>query len=465
MASIKNSNTSFFSMGLIERSKEKSSSSSPTLDENSVLLDEYDAYRHEDTMKFPDGGLTAWIVVAGSFIGLMSVFGIMDTMSSIQLYITANQLKDVAITKVSWIFSLYMFANLAMGIVSGPVFDIYGAKYVLIFGMTLNCGGIYATAYCKELWQFILAFGFCTGIGSGIALTPLVGVINHWFLKRRGITTGISSCGTVSGIFFPVMMRSLYPSIGFSKTMVIVASMCVVFSILSFWLVEDRVEVFEDEYVAGTTKKDRLKSTLKNMLNFNSFKELDYLYLVIAMFFNEFSIIIIITYIATYGRARGLTDSSTYLVVTVMNSSGIIGKLIPLYLSDKFGRYNTMVVTVILMLVSQFAVWLPYYNEGAFYFFAAMYGFVFSSAYALTPVLIAQISHTREFGQRYATAYFIVAFGNLICMPVGSQFINVESVSNYNNLIIFSGCTSAMALIFFIASRYMLVGWKIWVYA
>lgn len=461
----KNLSSFLLMMGLMKRSKEGSTCSAPTLDEKTILLDEYDAYGHEHDHKFPEGGLRAWLVVAGSFVGLMTVFGVMDTMASIQLYITAHQLKDVSLSKVSWIFSLYMFTNLSMGIFSGPVFDVYGAKWVLIVGMVLNCGGLYATAYCQELWQFIVAFGICTGVGSGITLTPLVGVINHWFLKRRGFASGISSCGSVSGIFFPVMLRSLYPSIGYSQSMVIVASMCVAFSVVSLLLVKDRVEIFEDEHLEGTTKRQRLKKTLLGMLNFTNFRELKYLYFVLGMFFNEFSIIIIITYIATYGRARGLTDSSTYLVVTVMNASGIAGKLIPMYLSDKIGRYNTMVLTVVLMLIAQFVVWLPYYNEGAFYFFAALYGFVFSSAYALTPVIISQISHTREFGQRYATAYFIVAFGNLICMPVGSQFINVESVANYNHLIIFSGCTSAVALLFFVASRYMLVGWKVWVYA
>lgn len=433
--------------------------------EETALMSEYDAYAHEDHDKFPDGGFKAWSVVVGSFVGLMTVFGVMDTMASIQLYITDHQLKGVDLGKVSWIFSLYMFTNLSMGIISGPIFDIYGVKFVLIPGMILNCGGLYATAYCTKLWQFILAFGICTGIGSGIVLTPLVGVISHWFLKNRAIANGVSACGSVSGIFFPVMLRSLYPSIGYSDSMVIVASMCVFFSIVSFLLVEDRCEVFEQEHEKGLDKFDRLKLILKNMLNFNNFRELKYLYLVIGMFFNEFSIIIIITYIATYGRARGLSDSSTYLIVTVMNASGILGKIIPSYGADRFGRFNAMFITIVVMLLSQFVIWLPYYNEGAFYAFAAIYCVVFSAAYTLTPVLIAQISNTREFGQRYATAYFIVAFGNLICMPVASQFINVETIENYNHLIIFSGCTSAIALIFFTLSRYMLVGWKVRVYA
>lgn len=433
----------------------------PEATEESALL--YDAFGHEDEDVFPDGGFTAWRVVAGSFIGLMTVFGIMDTMASIQLYITNNQLINIELSKISWIFSLYMFTNLSMGIIAGPIFDVYGVKWVLLGGMTLNCGGLFATAFCKTLWQFVLAFGICTGIGSGITITPLVGVVNHWFLKKRAIACGIAQAGSVSGIFFPIMLRSLYPSIGFVKTMVIVASTCVVFCICSFLLVKDRSHILSADE-SHIPKKQRIKQTFKNTIDFRNFKEMRYTYLVAGMFFNEFSIVLIITYIATYGRARGLDDSTCYIIVTVMNAAGVLGKLIPPLLADYMGRFNTMILTGVAMTISIFGIWLPYYNLAGFYIFAIVYGIGFSSAYTLTPVLISQISHTRQFGSRYATAYFFVAFGNLICMPVGGQFLAGETVHAYNNMIIFAGCTCAMSTFFFLLSRYEIVGWKVWHY-
>lgn len=52
----------------------------------------YDAFGHEDEDQFPDGGLKAWTVVIGSAFGLMTVFSVMDTVASIQLYITREYL-------------------------------------------------------------------------------------------------------------------------------------------------------------------------------------------------------------------------------------------------------------------------------------------------------------------------------------------------------------------------------------
>lgn len=429
-------------------------------DDDDQSMSNYDAFGHEDGNDFPDGGLQAWTVVFGTVFGLMTVFGIMDTMSSIQLYISKHQLADVQISSISWVFSLYMFTNLSIGVFVGPIFDVYGVRSILIVGSILNCGGLYATAFGKELWHFVLSFGICTGIGSGLMLTPLVGVVSHWFLRKRGWANGVSECGCISGVFFPIMLRSLYPSIGFTKTMVILASICVVLCILTVLMVKDRSDELNAEY-KELSKKKRLWDAYKHMVNFQNFKEKRYLFLVAGMFFNEFSIILVITYIATYATARGFSESTGYLVVTVMNASGILGKIVPTFLSDLIGRFNVMIIIAIMMVISLFVIWLPYYNIVGYYMFAGVYGFAFGGAYALTPVLIAQISKTREFGSRYATAYFIVSFGNLISMPIGSQFINEESVSNYNHMIIFAGCTMVVATCFFLVSRTFIVGLKL----
>ena len=437
------------------------------IDEGSRLYepdsDSYDAFAHENDQVFPEGGWRAWITIIGTLFGLMTVFGIMDTMASIQLYITKHQLADVKLSSVSWIFSLYMFTNLALGIIAGPIFDIYGIKKILLVGMILNCGGLYATAFCTELWHFVLSFGICTGIGSGLMLTPLVGVVSHWFLKKRGLANGVSECGSVSGVFFPIMLRSLYPSLGYKKAMIILASICVIFSIIAYFTVQDRCDELHKESL-HIPKKTRLIKAYKNMVNFKNFKEKNYLFLVLSMFFDEFSIILVITYIATYGAARDIPESTTYIIVTVMNASGILGKVIPAYLSDKFGRFNIMLLIMLILDISLFAIWLPFYNLAGFYIFAIVYGFAFGAVYALTPVLIAQISKTKEFGSRYAMAYFIVAFGNLISMPIGSQFINEETVQNYDHMIIFAGSTCAFATFLLLLSRYDMVGWKIRAY-
>lgn len=420
----------------------------------------YDAFAHELTTEFPDGGLQAWTVVFGSWVGLMPVLGIINTISSIHLYISKHQLAHDKVGSISWIFSLYTFLNLAIGIVAGAAFDVYGIKVVLLVGMILNCGGLYATAFSTKLWHFILSFGVCAGIGSGITLVPLVSVISHWFLKRRGLANGIAKSGSIAGVFFPMMLRSLFPQIGFKKTMVILASIAVFLSTISFFTVKDRSAVLNSE-TSHIPKGKRLVEAYKHILNYQTFKQKDYLFLVIGMFFSEFSAMLVITYIASYGATRHLNSSTTYIIVTVMNASGIVGKVLPNYLSDKFGRFNMMIVIMVMMIIALFAIWLPYYNLAGFYLFAIAFGFTFGGIYALTPVVLSQISQTKELGSRYATAYFFVSFSNLISIPVGSHLINQQTISHYNHMIIFSGCALIVATLFIILSRMTLVGWKV----
>ncbi|ODV84516.1 hypothetical protein CANARDRAFT_176752 [[Candida] arabinofermentans NRRL YB-2248] len=420
----------------------------------------YDAFGHEDETQFPEGGLRAWLCVCGSTFGLMTVFGVMNTISSIQLYIQSNQLKDEKISNIAWIFSLYMFFNLSMSIVSGPLFDTVDIKKVLLPGMILNCIGLYATAYSTKLWHFILSFGFAAGIGSGITMTPLISVISHWFLKNRGLASGVSQCGSLSGVFFPLMLRSLYPKIGFQKSMVIMASICVFLCILSFCLVKDRSDIVGDPALRGVPLMRRVRENL----DLKSFKEKPYSLLTAGLFLNEFSILLVITYVSTYGEVRGMSQSTAFLLLTVLNSAGVLGKLIPPMISDKMGRFNVMIIISVIMSISIFAIWLPYYNNVGLFIFAAVYGFGFSGSYSMTPTAVSQISETKKFGSRFATCYFVVAFGNLISMPIGSLLINEQTVSNYNHMIIFAGCSCFGATILFTLARISIVGTKLKVF-
>lgn len=420
----------------------------------------YDAFGHENLDDFPEGGWKAWTVVAGSALGLMTVFGVMDTISSIQLWISQHELDEYSLSTISWVFSLYMFTCLSMGTVSGPIFDIYGIKKILAVGMVLNCGGLLATAFCTELYQFVLAFGICTGAGAGMMFNPLVGIVSHWFLRNRGWANSLNACGSISGVFFPLMLRSLFPELGYKKSMIIMACLCMALSIPCLLMVEDRSDFLNREQ-SHIPKRERLIHAYKNTIDFRNFKEKSYLFLVLSIFFDEFSIIIVLSYIATYGKVRNVADSTTYIIVTVMNASGIVGKILPSMLSDVIGKFNVMLLIMSMMSIALFAIWLPYYNLVGFYMFAIIYGFGFGAVFALTPILIAQISKTKEFGSRFGTCYFVVAFSNLIAMPVGSQFIRHESATNYNHMIIFTGCSCVLGVILLLCSRTALVGFKI----
>lgn len=54
------------------------------------------------TIDFPEGGLKAWTSVAGSFMGLMNTFGLINSTGAIEAYISKHQLAGVSASVTGW---------------------------------------------------------------------------------------------------------------------------------------------------------------------------------------------------------------------------------------------------------------------------------------------------------------------------------------------------------------------------
>jgi hypothetical protein len=64
-------------------------------------------YSVGDDTPYPEGGLRAWLVVLGSFCGMLASFGFMNTIGVFQTYLSNNQLKEYNDSTIGWIFSVY----------------------------------------------------------------------------------------------------------------------------------------------------------------------------------------------------------------------------------------------------------------------------------------------------------------------------------------------------------------------
>ena len=153
--------------------------------ENELMID--------DQSQFPDGGLQAWLVVLGSFVGLVPVFGLINSLGAIESYISSNQLASESSTLVSWIFSIYLSISFMSCIFAGGYFDRNGSRDPMIFGTIIFTGGLIATGNCTTVWQFILSFSVIVGTASGILMTPLVSVVATYFYRKRAIATSAVS--------------------------------------------------------------------------------------------------------------------------------------------------------------------------------------------------------------------------------------------------------------------------------
>ncbi|KAG0679244.1 hypothetical protein C6P40_004328 [Pichia californica] len=417
----------------------------------------------DDDALYPKGWQPK-LVVLGSFLSCFTLFGLMNAIGAIEAYVQEHQLAAESVSSVSWIFSIYMFVSLFLGLLVGPLYDTFGATYLLLTGSIMTFVGLFSCGSATTVYQFILSFGVCSGIGTGFLMFPAISTISSWFVKsKRPFYIGLAQTGgSVGGIFFPIMLRFLYEKYGFEWAMRIFAFFNLGVTLVGVVLTRDRLK--ELRKLTNEPEDDRtFLMKLKGSIDLNYFKDKKFMALTSALFMNEFALLIVLTYLASYAIAYGASTSESYTMLTILNVAGTFGKFIPSYFAQRYGCFNMMILMSVSMTLECFIIWLPFgKHKGALYTFIVLFGFAYSATYSLTGATVGAItSKTKDFGKRYGSAYAIVSFGNLISLPISGAFIVNKTTSDYNNMVAFASACCGLASVLFIVSRWTVVGKKI----
>ncbi|KAF4550314.1 Transporter MCH4-like protein [Elsinoe fawcettii] len=166
---------------------------------------------------YPEGGKAAWLVVVGSFSGMLAVSSVLNNLGVYHAYLANNQLKDKEESAIGWIFGLFAFMTFFFGVLVGPVFDTRGPRMLVATGSVLTVLWMALLGFCSQYWHFVIVFGFMGGLATSLVYTPAVSVISHWFLKRRGQATGTAlTAGGLAGVIFPFVLQTLFEKVGFA---------------------------------------------------------------------------------------------------------------------------------------------------------------------------------------------------------------------------------------------------------
>ncbi|KAJ4263060.1 hypothetical protein NW762_006673 [Fusarium torreyae] len=428
---------------------EKASAPAPATIPDQANL-EYGAIRHsgdvdsapaEDggNLEFPEGGLQAWLVVFGSFCGMFSVYGLINTAAVFESYFSENQLRDYSSSQIGWIFSLYLFVVFIVGIQVGPVFDKYGPRLIVAIGGILIGASLLILSVCEG------------GLGGALLNSPCYASIAHWFDRRRGLATGIAmTAGSIGGIVFPIFLQKLLPSIGFGWTTRILGFIILGLTVPATVFMRSRLP-----------RQNKLTSVWPD---FSIFKDLKFTFSACGIFFMEWGLFVPLTYIVSYaGRNSGNTNSS-YTLISILNAGSLLGRFLPGLLADKIGRFNVILLTLGLCIISAFALWLPAGDSQAMIIaFSVVFGFASGSNLGLTPVCVGQLCDPRDYGRFISTAFMVASFGTLSSLPIAGAILEAgdKGETGWMALIVFDGSSYMLALACFLAARVMAVGWNV----
>ncbi|KAI5960185.1 uncharacterized protein KGF55_004908 [Candida pseudojiufengensis] len=462
----------------------------------------------KNSNQFPEGGKEANLVLIGSFMGLIADFGIPNTLGAIESYIESNQLKNINKQDIGWVFALYLGIMYLFNVIFGQIFDMYGAKIPLCVGTFLICIGLFLTAECEKLYQFILSFSIITALGCSIAMSPLIGALSHWYLRKRAMACSIATIGGLVGAsIFSIMLQQLYDKIGFKNAIRVLSCICFFCMSCSIILVKGRhqddtdtggdsiensndtnngdIEIIEEgnqieqsnssltsnhssltrpNHASNSPNhqslKFKLNQFLKEALDFSILKDIKFVSLTIAVFLAEIVSMTTITYLGSYALAFNLNNQTAYLILTIVNICGIPSRLLSGIIADKFGRFNIMIITSILTTIIIFGFWLPAKSKNLLIIFSIFFGISSSAVLSLIPSCTGQICSSEKFGKIYGTLYFCLGFLTILGMYLVTLVIDKGNQLNYRNFVLFEGFISFFSVLVWIWARYSSVGWK-----
>jgi MFS family permease len=401
---------------------------------------------YEDS--FPEGGLQAWLVVTSAVLTLFPSFGFMVSIGTLQDYWSQKQLRGYSSRDVGWIPSVFVYLALGLGIWVGPLFDRYGPRYIALFGSIGYIVMIFLLAECKLFWQFLLCCGFLGGISGATLTTTSLAVVSHWFKTRRGLAQGVAMVGSsFGGLTIPLILRSTLPKHGYTWSLRILGFLFLGCLVLGNLLMKARIPPSAD------TKK-------KAIITPSIFGDIRFSLLTISVFGLEVVLFGALGILPTYAsRIHSYPADTGFYLIAIMNGVSCLGRLIPGYFSDKIGRFNTLLISIMLTLAFMLILWLPYGERSlpALYVFAAIFGFGTGSWMALVPACIGQLCRAEEFGRYYGTLYFIASLATLVCIPISGELIDTVGTQF---LVGFFCAILGLTLITFTCSRWACLGWK-----
>ncbi|HEX4812502.1 MAG TPA: MFS transporter [Nonomuraea sp.] len=184
----------------------------------------------------------AWYVAAVAFVAILGAAGFRATPG---VLITPLQ------AEFGWstgTISLAVSVNLVLYGLTAPfaaaLMDRFGMRRVVALALLLIAAGSGLTVLMTASWQLLLLWGVFVGLGTGsMALVFAATVVDRWFVRHRGLVTGILTAAGATGqlIFLPVLAH-LAEGPGWRFASLTVAGSALSVVPFVWWLLRDRPE-------------------------------------------------------------------------------------------------------------------------------------------------------------------------------------------------------------------------------
>ncbi|HEY7523442.1 MAG TPA: MFS transporter [Candidatus Limnocylindrales bacterium] len=198
-----------------------------------------------------------WVVVAVTGVVLVATAGVRSAPGAFLLSMQAEPGWSVASVSFAAAVGLVVFG--LAGPLSGWLIARIGIQRMVVVSLVVTATALLASSLAREIWQLTLLFGLLVGFGTGLVASVLgPTVATRWFIRNRGLVTGIFGASTSAGqlIFLPLLV-ALAVGVGWRTGAIVLAVISIVLLVpVLLWLRDDPADA--GEVPLGATRTEAI---------------------------------------------------------------------------------------------------------------------------------------------------------------------------------------------------------------
>lgn len=267
-------------------------------------------------------------------------------------------------------------------------------RFVLNLGTIFETLALITTSFAKQNWQLFLSQGVCFGFGLGFCFIGSVGIISHWFDKRRSVANGIAAAGSgLGGMTYSLATSAMISSLGFPWAMRILGIIC--FSVNS---------------ICGNLLRVRVSAASRQpALHFSLLQKPEYIAFLGWGALSAMAYIALLFSLSSYSVAVGLTQHQGSIATALLNLGQAIGRPAVGTLSDSLGRIDVALTATFLAGFLSLVMWIFAQSIATIYAFAILVGLFAGTIWAAAPALGAEVVELSRLSSALCFLWFALA--------------------------------------------------------
>jgi MFS family permease len=304
----------------------------------------------------------------------------------------------------------------AGGILAGRLNDRIGPRVLIVASAGFLGLGYTLMSRMQFPWQLYLMYGVVAGIGFSTHDVITLSTVARWFVKRRGVMSGIVKVGTGFGQLLGPMIASLLLSIfGWRNATLIIGTVSLVVLVAAaqamrrdprgMGLLPDGVSDMAGGRAAVVEEQG---VSLKEAARMKQFW-----IICLAEFAVLCCLLTVVVHIVPYARDFGLAPVYAAGVLSTIGGVSILGRIVMGASSDRIGGRRALIICFVVLFCS--FVWLQFATKvWMLFLFAVVYGFAHGGFFTVVSPMVAEFFGTGSHGLLFGIILFSGTLGGAV---------------------------------------------------